>query len=113
MASGENFTPGPWKWVFSESSDSSYLVPTHHEDAEKYPSLCCVADDGSACGEYGATLDPNSPDAHLIAAAPEMYEALKSVLNSDMAMREEDEGNISPTLEIIRTVLAKARGEHD
>jgi len=34
-------------------------------------------------------------------------------LNSDMAMREEDEGNISPTLEIIRTVLAKARGEHD
>lgn len=32
--------------------------------------------------------------------------ALRAVLNSDMAMREEDEGQISPELEIVRDTLA-------
>lgn len=40
-----------------------------------------------------------------------MLEVLKGVLNSDMAMREEDEGQNSNTLEWVRAVIAKAEGK--
>jgi hypothetical protein len=40
----------------------------------------------------------------------ELVEALEAIVNSDMALREEDEGRTSPELERARAVIAKARG---
>lgn len=54
-------TPGPWRWdgYFLRGADGT-----------------TVWDDGSASGEYGG-YDANSPDGHLIEAAPELLEALQ------------------------------------
>lgn len=38
---------------------------------------------------------------------------LELVLNSDMAMREEDEGRVSRTLESVRTALAMAKATQE
>jgi hypothetical protein len=69
------FTKGPWKWATKDGN--SYLIHDNEEN-NKWPSLGCIVDDGSAGGEYGATIHPDDPNAHLIAAAPDMYEALQS-----------------------------------
>jgi hypothetical protein len=50
-------------------------------------------------------------NAHLIAAAPELLRALELIVNSDMAMREEDEGEISTELSHARAAIAKAEGK--
>jgi hypothetical protein len=41
----------------------------------------------------------------------ELVEALSGIINSDIAMREEDEGRVSPELECARAALNKALGE--
>lgn len=48
--------------------------------------------------------------ARIIAAAPELLGALERIVDSDMAQREEDEGNVSSELEMARSVIAKATG---
>lgn len=53
-----NFTPGPWKAI--DSGDNEWLVFA----GELTPITAVVV---------------NSPNAHLIAAAPEMYVALKKI----------------------------------
>lgn len=55
--------------------------------------------------------DEREANARLIAAAPELLAALYTVLGSDMAQREEDEGRVSDTLNTLRAAIAKARGE--
>lgn len=44
------------------------------------------------------------------AAASDLLAALKSIVNSDMAMREEDEGRRSPELQAARAAISKAEG---
>lgn len=58
------------------------LIETNHEDAEFIVR---------ACNSYYMMLD-----------------CLKEIDNSDMAMREEDEGNVSPILQRVRNIIAKA-----
>ena len=62
-------SPGPWVWV----SDGYYtqLLDANGE---------VVMDDGSAGGEYAPVIEPDSANAHLIAAAPELLEALRELL---------------------------------
>ena len=52
-------------------------------------------------GECIAEIIHNLPDAHLIAAAPEMYEMLKNL----------SRGDVFHTCKEIEQLLAKARGE--
>lgn len=66
-------TPGPWKWT---SISDGYFFKLLN------PEGICVIDDGSACGEY-AGIDTDSPDARLIAAAPELLEALTALLDAN------------------------------
>jgi hypothetical protein len=56
-------------------------------------------------------LENEKANARLIAAAPDMYRALELIINSDMAQREEDEGEISTELSIVRAAIAKAEGK--
>ena len=89
-------TPGPWIWNddFLVGGDGSY-----------------VCDDGSACGEYSRVLDPDSPNARLIAAAPDLLAALKAALaiapvNAD----DEDDPEQSEAWAAVRAAIAKAEG---
>ncbi len=103
----ERWTPGPWRagqpdpiWYL----DTATLVtgPDGREVAD-----CSTRENGN----FNPAPDMRRANATLISAAPTMYAALESVLNSDMAMREEDEGRESDTLNLVRAALAKARGE--
>ena len=71
-------TPGPWEWKPHGEGYTDYgLYGPNGEE---------IADDGSAWGEYKQAIDPNGANARLIAAAPEMYEALvyaRNVLPND------------------------------
>ena len=127
-------TPGPWRWEISSGTvrlcggEPRYdltvidFVRKGMNDAtvrfrENTPGWnimhkaqsFAVPAPGREHHEWFFLID--QPDAHLIAAAPDLYAACKAVLNSDMAMREEDEGHVSATLNIVRAALAKARGE--
>jgi hypothetical protein len=82
-------TPGPWK-VRKSPYGPRYLCVQIGKD-DRYTT---------------SELEP--ADARLMAAAPEMLAALRAVLNSDMAMREEDEGRFSEVLNGVRTAIAKA-----
>jgi len=68
------FTPGPWKWTAGWSMGPS----------EKDGTSCVQNDKGDlvfhSCD--GCSLEPSEADANLIAAAPEMYEALKELLDA-------------------------------
>lgn len=68
-------TPGPWVWQ-SENGGGfwHWLGPVNCSPLDR------VADDGSAWGEYGASIEVDSADAKLIAAAPELLEALQEAM---------------------------------
>ncbi|CZW99434.1 TPA: ead/Ea22-like family protein [Enterobacter hormaechei] len=59
----EKATPGPWLWI-NTGSYFSFLVPQSNQDPHN-----CILDDGSSWGEYGETINPESPDGVFIAAA--------------------------------------------
>ncbi|EKK5515364.1 Uncharacterised protein [Enterobacter hormaechei] len=59
----EKATPGPWLWI-NTGSYFSFLVPQSNQDPHN-----CIIDDGSSWGEYGETINPESPDGVFIAAA--------------------------------------------
>ncbi|CAA2139527.1 hypothetical protein [Hyphomicrobium sp. ghe19] len=81
------FTPGPWKWDAGDVGQD-YAVP-----------YCDVyADDRDAV--IASVSNPD--DAPLIAAAPDLYEALKAL---------DDRGHTMATWELAKRALAKARGE--
>ena len=105
--SDTKFTPGPWDWnedkwnggwsgLFAED-DTPVLVPQSRNDG----------DDGAA---WFATVDEadeeglNDADRALIAAAPELYEALTRCKFDSLNMTFAD-------LEFCEAAMAKARGE--
>ncbi|MGR3180931.1 ead/Ea22-like family protein [Enterobacter cancerogenus] len=56
-------TPGPWLWI-NTGSFFSFLVSESNQDPHQ-----CIIDDGTAWGEYGETINPESHDGVFIAAA--------------------------------------------
>lgn len=97
------FTPGPWVWMTKDGN--AFLVPekTFKSDPD-FANLEAIVDDGSAYGEYSNTIDYRSANAKLIAAAPDLYEALANL--------ENDAGQIPEhAWNMVQAALAKARGE--
>lgn len=106
------WTPGPWRIVDGSQSchccfDKSIVADIFQDwDEEKsYPKNLCE------------TLDCTDADAHLIAAAPDLYEALENCFNAlmshihneyDGVYTEQDFAEIEAPY---RAALAKARGE--
>lgn len=72
-----NFTKGPWRVeVGSDSRHCCFgwsILSSHRDGYGEYVDVCEVLE-GTEC------------DAQLIAAAPEMYEALKNIENDDNHM---------------------------
>lgn len=110
--SGPQFTPGPWHVADGGIVWVEQPVPVAHQE-------CCgnALPSGECCGncieewheelaqEQIAQCSPN--DAHLIAAAPELYEALDAIMNE----RWSPGGRSEAVSDMARAALAKVRGD--
>jgi len=90
------FTPGPWEWD-GDVWDYDY--------AEEAPWLIGKDNQIIIKGEIDCA---NKANAHLIAAAPDLYEAIKELL---YALQDDDNWRTSGVYEDAENALAKARGE--
>ena len=97
---GGNWTPGPWEALFNGWNNT--FVTTQNKEW---------------IAEINLSRDNSGANAHLIAAAPEMYEALKEVLAEASSPSFDDERLAyvevqmsKRTLEDIRKAVAKAEG---
>lgn len=110
------FTPGPWtlkmssKWPFGMSIEPNIV---HIDRIASSTAQNTLDDLRSAVGfephEREKIVDmikTQEANAHLIAAAPDLYEALEDV--ADLYQNTSDE---NPVALKIRSALAKARGE--
>ena len=102
-----DFTPGPWKVHKSVHADTGLLIEQHGGDV--------VAE----CDP----LDNMAANARLIAAAPELFDAvlfavneIEGILHDETAMLDSmTQEQLDEVFPMLRTALAKARGEvrHD
>jgi hypothetical protein len=90
------FTPGPWE-VKYKNGETQLLM----SDGDIH--MCNM--------HYYPWVPENDADWHLIAAAPDLYEALEAVLSSIPDMGNYYDG-AEDAFEQARTALAKARGDH-
>lgn len=74
------------------------IVEAQGEDLSRYQRMFLASDIATAIKE--AVSEATSP----------LVAALRAVLNSDMAMREEDEGQTSDTLALVRAALKEVQG---
>ena len=97
-------TPGPWSWV--KNRVGYWDLQDEHGNI--------IADDGSAGGEYSGWLDIGGPEcdgnARLIAAAPDLLDALQS---AQMAMLGYTHRNeiIQAALDKTAAAIAKATNQ--
>lgn len=124
-------TPGPWKaesqlhpWIGAKDGNVWWKI---HAGESDY-----IADTGRTDSPTKADIERDAANAHLIAAAPELYDVLvslrpdeKFVYSVDGVMQycdfcgwqrvydEDDQINYCPTQKcaVVRAALAKARGE--
>lgn len=104
---GPGFTPGPWT-VDASGGGVEFVVAAPDPEAPEDPwSVALVF---GFCGYAGDT----PANAHLIAAAPDLYEALERLIgfaeSAEARTLVGDEGCLWP-MEFARAALAKARGE--
>lgn len=129
-----NFTKGPWRWEVNLKHKSVVLTggkPKFDKDVlrfERYgmqgaqPTFCEVGDrdiQGEKASDLACVIEGREhheawfrgldhPDAHLIAAAPEMHDKLEECVT---VLREGTYSEINDCADEILVLLAKARGE--
>lgn len=92
------FTPGPWKCREIDPRDPKWGA---HEVSP------------AKGGRHVSTMVCGAGNAHLISAAPELYEVLKSLIeyyDSDQAISAESVMSYISMLDAARAALAKATG---
>lgn len=97
MSNG-NWTPGPWE-VFEYADGSGLEIGPPYTEAFLKGNVCSI---GAVNGQHRA-------NAHLIAAAPDLYDALSRIIEeySDLYIYK---GSVSP-YEQARAAIAKATGD--
>jgi hypothetical protein len=98
------FIPGPWRVApFCDDRRGLAFVEAGWQPERE---------DGSYDSEIIVTTS-NHADAHLIAAAPDLYAELEELVDHLNEVREEFRANgvVLPNLRTALAVLAKARGE--
>ena len=88
--SNEKFTQGEWL-VIKDADLMDKIITTKDRISNLKPPICCI----------DTLLTESIANAHLIAAAPDMYRMLKNI--------EEDSSQVNVIT--IRRLLAKARGK--
>ena len=108
MTTETKFTPGPW------SVDRNVI----RGDADQFGRTVAIASTLNVAWPYGRRATKEEPyNAHLIAAAPELYEALDQLLAVKECCDEtgyvDGEGfvDVEAVMDKARAALAKARGE--
>jgi len=96
------FTKGPWK-AYRFSAHDFTATP---ENIAEHPNYWEVA---SEDGKLSVTAHMGRANAHLIAAAPELYEALNSIVNHDEV--NGDRYVLAVAYDMAHAALRKARGE--
>ena len=103
MDMGKKWTPGPW-----HASDAASIWNSDRTDE--------IAD----AWDHGRGARATQANAHLIAAAPDLYEALEAAVDCGMVPKSTAlNGGASKysrqvlVADMIRAALAKARGEAD
>ena len=109
-SSAKNWTPGPWFFsVGSRPPENDTIARIHVPSAflhmDMHENGYVSANRGFAQTGVGISRDETIANAHLIAAAPELYEALEWVLQEHRVMNPAWSG-----IENIKAVLSKARG---
>lgn len=109
-------TPGPWNWVIHDKSMATLGVlpdPGLGDPMVMNVSPCRSCEDAQQEWQWGICGVPSLEDARLIAAAPELLEAL-ILLEVEMV----ESGNAGskdfgwkPAIEKTRAAIAKAKGE--
>ena len=102
-------TKGPWTW------NGGYLVSYIPDkfSASGYQDFEIIVDDGSAHGEYDVVLNPDSANARLIAAAPELLEALEAMFGENAKVQVIFAGNpivCDYVQKQVFTAIARAKG---
>ena len=124
MSVEKKWTPGPWRVFEKMQTDSmpvdgtdkgigSWLHSCRQIASGERTLLGSVASDEGRKGGYPSvqSFDEMISNAHLIAAAPELYEALEeAVVALEMVHRLNDMED-TEELTHLKSVLAKARGE--
>lgn len=110
----EKFTPGPWKHLETKqsNSDRSSIFSILQTDNEFSATYGYIADVYVGCvGSQETTLEEGDANAHLIAAAPELYEALYELTDLVDALVSGEYRPDSFTTQPAHAALKKARGE--
>ena len=97
------FTPGPWKIKNNEHSGEVAVV---YCTSQGVSNIC-----GKRARPWGAEI--HDANAHLIAAAPDLYGALSGLLKvtDSYLVGEADGPGLVLTRQVAKYALAKARGE--
>ena len=94
-------TAGPWMYATGEDWDGAHVTDKHG----RIVADCQGCDIPGTCGEVGT--DEAEANARLIAAAPELLEALKV---AESELRYHAATRNSEALEIVRAAIQKATG---
>ena len=99
------FTPGPWRAKPDRLVRQRGRVYVEGSGGWNADPICAV--------DYRDDVSENEANAHLIAAAPDLYEALDRVARMIAWMEEDDRNAIVPDglQATIRAALRRARGE--
>lgn len=117
MSDNQKHTPGPWRWLKSEElnlADSNCHMArlvgplydtTVNDEWHRQNLVCHFGNDESYYPEEGT--EPSDADKALIAAAPDLLEALEELLNTPF------DSDIKTRLAVINkanAAIAKAKG---
>lgn len=92
-------TPGPWFAEYSKANNAYEIAPMR-------PSGKCMDWEREVC----ITANESAENANLIAAAPELLEALQQCI-PHIRERTKNDGHAFGTLQLVNRILAKALGE--
>lgn len=101
-------TPGPWVvWGVSSNDGESEVVS--NRDGSK--TICWTADTYNEDEDEGEATDEDLSNARLIAAAPELLEALEAAKGTiEYLLSNDDNGPAYNCLELISSAISKAEG---
>lgn len=103
------WTPGPWFAIKMCGWGGTVISRRNQNDADRIAGDCPVAKVSEGASHW-ATKYPHEANARLIAAAPDLAEALEGCLNY-LENTEAEFGVILSSADKARAALAKAKGE--